>query len=50
MCSSSGAISQTTEIIQGRKTELIGKIQDKYGAARDEAERQVDDWRQNLES
>jgi uncharacterized protein YjbJ (UPF0337 family) len=30
--------------IQGQSEQLIGKIQERYGIARDEAERQVDDW------
>jgi uncharacterized protein YjbJ (UPF0337 family) len=30
--------------IDGRKDELIGKIQEIYGATKDEAERQIDDW------
>lgn len=28
----------------GKRDQLIGKIQEKYGIARDEAERQVDEW------
>jgi uncharacterized protein YjbJ (UPF0337 family) len=30
--------------IQGRAQQLIGRIQERYGIARDEAERQVKDW------
>jgi uncharacterized protein YjbJ (UPF0337 family) len=30
--------------IQGRSEQLIGKIQERYGVARDEAQRQVDTW------
>lgn len=30
--------------IGGKKDQLIGKIQERYGIARDEAERQVDDF------
>lgn len=30
--------------IQGGTEQLIGKIQDRYGVARDEAKRQVDSW------
>lgn len=29
---------------QGRRTELAGLIQQRYGLERDEAERQVDEW------
>lgn len=28
----------------GKRTELAGIIQNRYGIAKDEAERQVDDW------
>jgi uncharacterized protein YjbJ (UPF0337 family) len=30
--------------IQGRSEQLVGKIQERYGIARDEAEKQVDRW------
>jgi len=30
--------------IEGKQTELVGKIQNRYGIARDEAQRQVNDW------
>lgn len=30
--------------IQGRSEQLIGKLQERYGIARDEAERQVNSW------
>jgi len=30
--------------IQGRTEQLVGKIQERYGIARDEARRQVDAW------
>ena len=30
--------------IQGRSEQLVGKIQERYGIARDEAERQLDAW------
>jgi uncharacterized protein YjbJ (UPF0337 family) len=32
------------DVIQGRKDELIGKIQERYGLARDQAEKEVDDF------
>ena len=35
-------------VVQGRRTELIGKIQERYGVARDEAEKQVDTWISNM--
>ena len=30
--------------IEGRRDQLVGKVQEKYGLAKEEAERQVDDW------
>ncbi|HEY7287745.1 MAG TPA: CsbD family protein [Vicinamibacterales bacterium] len=30
--------------IQGRSEQLVGKIQQRYGVARDEAQRQFDEW------
>lgn len=30
--------------IDGDREKLVGKVQEKYGVARDEAEKQVDDW------
>jgi uncharacterized protein YjbJ (UPF0337 family) len=32
------------DVVEGRRDELIGKIQERYGVAKEEAERQVDDW------
>ena len=32
------------DVIQGRRVELSGKIQQRYGLAKEEAERQIDDW------
>jgi uncharacterized protein YjbJ (UPF0337 family) len=32
------------DVINGQSDELIGKIQERYGIARDEAQRQVDEW------
>lgn len=28
----------------GKRDQLVGKIQEKYGIAKDEAEKQVDEW------
>lgn len=36
------------DVVEGRRTELVGKIQERYGIAKDEAEQQVDNWLQNL--
>ena len=30
--------------VNGERDKIIGKIQEKYGISRDEAEKQVDDW------
>lgn len=32
------------DVIQGRSEQLIGKIQERYGIARDDAKRQFDAW------
>ena len=29
---------------EGNRDQFIGRVQERYGLARDEAERQVDDW------
>jgi uncharacterized protein YjbJ (UPF0337 family) len=31
-------------VIEGQKDQLVGRVQERYGIARDEAQRQVDDW------
>jgi uncharacterized protein YjbJ (UPF0337 family) len=32
------------DVISGKRDELVGAVQETYGIARDEAERQVKDW------
>ena len=32
------------DIVNGRSDQLVGKIQEKYGIAKEEAQRQVDEW------
>ena len=32
------------DVIEGKRTELSGRLQRRYGVARDEAERQIDIW------
>ena len=32
------------DYVEGRRVELVGKIQERYGIAKDEAEKQVDSW------
>jgi uncharacterized protein YjbJ (UPF0337 family) len=36
------------ETLGGRKDQLVGKIQERYGVAREEAERQADEWSRSL--
>ena len=32
------------DVIEGKRMELSGRLQQRYGVARDEAERQIDIW------
>lgn len=32
------------DLVEGKHTELVGRIQERYGIAKDEAERQVNEW------
>jgi len=34
--------------ISGEREKLVGKIQERYGVAKDEANRQVDEWSRKL--
>ncbi|WP_018229146.1 CsbD family protein [Methyloversatilis universalis] len=36
------------DVIEGRREQLAGRIQERYGVAREEAERQVQDWEKRL--
>jgi uncharacterized protein YjbJ (UPF0337 family) len=36
--------SDDVDVVEGKRTELSGKIQERYGIAKDEAEKQIDDW------
>jgi uncharacterized protein YjbJ (UPF0337 family) len=36
--------SDDFDIIAGRREQLAGKIQERYGIAKDEAEKQVSEW------
>jgi uncharacterized protein YjbJ (UPF0337 family) len=38
------------QMLDGRKDQIVGKIQERYGIARDEAERQVDEWANRYEA
>lgn len=37
------------DVIAGKRDELAGRLQSSYGMARDEAERQLEDWRRDLD-
>lgn len=37
------------DVVEGKWDQLVGKIQERYGMARDKAERQVRDWDAGLE-
>ena len=32
------------QVVAGKKDELVGRIQERYGIARDEARKQADEW------
>ena len=32
------------QMLDGRKDQLAGKIQERYGIARDQADREIDEW------
>ncbi len=36
------------DVIDGQSDQLIGKIQERYGLARQEAQKQVDEWNANV--
>jgi uncharacterized protein YjbJ (UPF0337 family) len=36
------------DLVEGRRVQLVGRIQERYGIAKDDAERQVDTWLQNM--
>jgi len=36
--------SNDVDIIQGKRTQLAGRLQERYGIAQDETERQIDAW------
>jgi uncharacterized protein YjbJ (UPF0337 family) len=31
-------------VVEGKRTELAGRLQERYGYAKDQAEREIDDW------
>jgi uncharacterized protein YjbJ (UPF0337 family) len=32
------------DVIEGQKDQLVGKVQERYGIAKEEAQKQVDEW------
>jgi uncharacterized protein YjbJ (UPF0337 family) len=36
------------DIVEGQREQLVGRIQERYGIAKEEAERQVKDWEAGL--
>ncbi|TQV70099.1 CsbD family protein [Denitrobaculum tricleocarpae] len=38
------------DVVEGRRTELAGKLQERYGIAREEAEREIDQWLKQSQS
>ena len=36
------------DILDGQRDQLVGRIQERYGIDKDEAERQVDTWSRNM--
>jgi len=37
------------DVIDGRREQLAGKIQERYGVAKEEAERQVTEWQDSID-
>ncbi len=37
------------DVIAGKKDQLVGRIQERYGVAKDDAQRQVDEWNDTLD-
>jgi uncharacterized protein YjbJ (UPF0337 family) len=37
------------QVIGGKKDQLVGRIQERYGIAKDEASRQADDWAASMQ-
>ena len=37
-------IDDDLDVIAGKRDQLVGKIQERHGIARDDAEKQVSDW------
>lgn len=37
------------EAVAGKRDQLVGRIQERYGIAKDEAERQADEWSKSIQ-
>ncbi len=37
------------DVIAGQRDQLVGRIQERYGIAKDEAQRQVEEWNRTLD-
>jgi uncharacterized protein YjbJ (UPF0337 family) len=37
------------DLIAGQKDQLVGKIQERYGIKKDEAQRQIEEWNRTLD-
>jgi uncharacterized protein YjbJ (UPF0337 family) len=37
------------ELIAGKRDEFAGRLQERYGIGKDEAERQLDEWQSNID-
>lgn len=37
------------EVAAGKKDQLVGRIQERYGYSKDQAERELDDWGRTVE-
>lgn len=35
------------KVIEGNRDQLVGKVQERYGVAREEAQKQVQEWKKN---
>lgn len=38
------------DTIQGKRDQLVGRLQERYGIAKEEAQKQADDWYKKFES
>jgi uncharacterized protein YjbJ (UPF0337 family) len=36
------------DVVEGKRTELAGRLQQRYGYAKDQAEREIDSWLNNV--